>query len=299
MKSENSIFIAFILNLAFSVFEFFGGIFIGSVSIVSDALHDFGDALGIGVSYILERKSKREADEKYTYGYGRYSVIGGVIITMILIFGSFITVYNALKRIIDPVSINYDGMIVFAIVGVLVNSGATFFTRFGDSKNQKAVNLHMLEDVFGWVVVLVGAIVMRFTDFWLIDPIMSIGVSVFIFINACRNLRDILDLFLEKTPAGIDVGDIKACVSTMDGVVDVHHIHIWSMDGHNNYATMHIVTDLEAHGIKERIREELEGRGIGHVTLELENSEEYCHEKECSAELNDEFLNHHHHHHHH
>ncbi len=299
MKTENSILIAFILNLAFSVFEFFGGIFIGSVSIISDALHDLGDALGIGVSYILERKSKREADEKYTYGYGRYSVIGGVITTIILIFGSLITVYNAILRIIEPVSINYDGMIVFAIVGVLVNSGATFFTRFGDSQNQKAVNLHMLEDVLGWVVVLIGAIVMRFTDFWFIDPIMSIGVSLFIFVSACRNLRDILDLFLEKTPAGIDVSEIKAHISSIDGVADVHHIHIWSIDGQNNYATMHIVTDLDAHEIKEQIREELEKHGIGHATLEIENIVEYCHEQECHTEFNGDLGNNHHHHHHH
>lgn len=297
MKSENSILIAFILNLAFSVFEFFGGVFIGSVSIVSDALHDFGDAMGIGVSYILERKSKREADEKYTYGYGRYSVIGGVIITMILIFGSLVTVYNAIARIIEPVAINYDGMIAFAVVGVIVNSGATFFTRFGDSQNQKAVNLHMLEDVLGWAVVLVGAVIMRFTDFWLIDPFMSIGVSLFIFVNACRNLRDILDLFLEKTPAGIDVCEIKKHISEIEGVVDVHHIHIWSMDGQNNYATMHVVTELDAHGIKERIREELEERGIGHVTLELENLAEFCHEKECCDEINGNYPHHHHHHH--
>ena len=156
MKTEKNIFFAFILNLAFSVFEFAGGIFTGSVAIISDAIHDIGDAISIGISYFLERKSKKQPDEVYTYGYARYSVVGGVVTTLILLLGSVAVVYNAVIRIISPVPVNYGGMIVFAIVGVVVNGGAALFTRDGDSVNQKAVNLHMLEDVLGWIVVLIG-----------------------------------------------------------------------------------------------------------------------------------------------
>ena len=180
MKTEKNILFAFILNLAFSIFEFFGGIFTGSIAILSDAVHDIGDATSIGIAFLLEKKSKRHPDEKYTYGYARYSLLGGVITTVILLLGSTMVVYNAVKRIINPVEIHYNGMILFAIVGVLVNFVAAFLTREGDSLNQKAVNLHMLEDVLGWAVVLVGAIVMRFTDFSLLDPILSIGVALFI-----------------------------------------------------------------------------------------------------------------------
>lgn len=296
MKTERNILIAFVLNLAFSVFEFVGGIFTGSVAIISDAIHDIGDAASIGISFFLEKKSKKQPDEKYTYGYARYSVIGSVITTLILLFGSLTVIYNAVCRIIEPKEINYDGMIIFAVVGVIVNFGAAFFTREGDSLNQKAVNLHMLEDVLGWVVVLVGAVVMRFTDFVTLDPIMSILVAVFIFVNALKNLKSALDLFLEKTPCGIDVQEIKAHISEIDGVTDVHHIHIWSMDGQNNYATMHIVTNCEPYEIKERIREELLEHGIGHSTLELETAGEHCHEEHCHVEFTE---SHHHHHHHH
>ena len=200
MKTERNILIAFILNLAFSIFEFVGGFFTGSVAIVSDAVHDIGDAASIGVSYFLEKKSKQKPDEHYTYGYTRYSVIGSVITTLILLVGSVLVVYNAVVRIFNPTPINYDGMIVFAIIGAAVNILAAFVTREGDSLNQKAVNLHMLEDVLGWIVVLVGAVIMRFTDISIIDPLMSIGVAVFIFINAIRNLKEAVDLFLEKTP---------------------------------------------------------------------------------------------------
>ena len=243
MKTERNILIAFILNLLFSVFEFIGGIFTGSVAITSDAIHDIGDAASIGIAYFLEKKSKKQPDEKYTYGYARYSIIGGFITTLILLIGSVTMIYNAINRIIDPAEISYNGMIVFAVVGVIVNFCAAFFTREGDSLNQKAVNLHMLEDVLGWIVVLVGAVVMRFTNFALIDPIMSIGVSLYIFINAIKNLKDVADLFLEKTPHNIDVTEIKEHIEEIDGIIDVHHIHVWSLDMHNNFATMHIVTD--------------------------------------------------------
>ena len=295
MKTEKNIFIAFLLNLSFSIFEFFGGIFTGSVAIISDAVHDIGDAASIGASYFLERKSKRQPDDVYTYGYARYSVIGSVITTLILLFGSLAVIYNAIVRIINPTEINYNGMIIFAVVGALVNLAAAFFTREGDSLNQKAVNLHMLEDVLGWLVVLVGAVIMRFTDIKIIDPIMSIGVAVFIFINAVGNLREALNLFLEKAPNGTDLAEIKEHLTEIDGVLDVHHIHIWSMDGHNNFATMHVVTNGEHHKIKDAVRKELRDHGIGHATLELESENEHCHEEHCRIETNASSGHHHHH----
>lgn len=297
MKTEKNILIAFLLNLSFSIFEFVGGIVTGSVAILSDAVHDIGDAASIGASYLLEKKSKKQPDENYTYGYARYSVIGSVITTLILLFGSVMVIYNAILRIINPVPINYNGMIIFAVVGAVVNFCAAYFTKDGDSLNQKAVNLHMLEDVLGWVVVLLGAVIMRFTDISVIDPVMSICVAVFILINAVKNLKEVLDLFLEKTPHNISVEEIKEHISEIDGVLGVHHIHVWSMDGQNNYATMHIVTKENSHIIKDKIREELKEHGIGHATLELENEDEHCHEESCHVHFEHSSGHHHHHHH--
>lgn len=298
MKTEKNILIAFILNLAFSIFEFFGGVFTGSVAIISDAVHDIGDAGAIGVSFFLERKSKKSPDEKYTYGYARYSLIGALFTTLILLVGSAVMIYNAIFRILNPTEIKYNGMIIFAIIGVCVNFCAAYFTREGDSLNQKAVNLHMLEDVLGWAIVLIGAIVMRFTDFWLIDPIMSIGLSAFILINSLKNLKEGVDLILEKAPSDISVSEIIEHLKHIDGVLDVHHLHLWSMDGQNNFATMHVVTDEDAHEIKDAIREELLEHGVGHITIEIESSCEHCHYKECRIE-SASHLGHHHHHHHH
>lgn len=295
MKTQKNILIAFILNLVFSVFEFLGGIFTGSAAIMSDAVHDIGDAVSIGFSYFFERKSSKEPDERYTYGYVRYSVLGGVITTFILLLGSMAVVFNAVGKIMRPTEINYDGMIVFGIIGVIVNFLAAYFTHSGDSINQRAVNLHMLEDVLGWVVVLIGAVVMRFTDWKLIDPIMSIGVAIFILANAIKNLKNVLDIFLEKTPANISVEEIKNHICEIDGVLDVHHIHLRTLDGYNVYATMHVVTDANPHTIKKLVHKELLEHGITHSTLELETPDEHCHDKHCH--INNSHSHHCHHHH--
>ena len=295
MKSEKNILIAFLLNLFFAVFEFVGGIFTGSVAVLSDALHDIGDALSIGLAFVFEKKSKRQSDEVYTYGYGRYSVLGGLITTIVLIIGSVLVITQSVGRLITPVEINYNGMIIFALVGVSVNFAAAYITRHGDSVNQKAVNLHMLEDVLGWVTVLIGAIVMRFTDLYIIDPIMSVAVAIFILINALKNIKAVVEIFLEKAPRDISTVEIKNHLLAIDGVADVHHIHIRSFDGHNHYATMHIVTDQDPHTIKEKVRCELKDHGIVHATIETEKSDEICHEKHCHPTEHKAHHSHHHH----
>lgn len=293
MKTQKNILIAFLLNISFSIFEFFGGIFTNSVAILSDSIHDLGDALSIGISYFLERKSKKKPDNNYTYGYIRYSVLGGVITTTILLVGSILVIIGAIKRLFNPVEVNYSGMIIFAIIGVVLNFIAAYVTREGDSLNQKAVNLHMLEDVLGWVVVLVGAIFMKFTDIKVLDSIMSIGVSTFILFHSLDNLKSILDLFLEKTPKDININELRKHLLKIKGVEDIHHIHVWSIDGYSNYATMHIVTkSKDTKTIKKEIREELSEHNICHSILETED--EMCDDTECHVEVHNS--GHHHHH---
>ena len=297
MKTERNILIAFLLNLIFSIFEIIGGIFTNSIAIVSDAIHDFGDSISIGVSYFLEKKSKKKPDNKYTYGYTRYSVLGAIITNTILITGSIFVIYNAITRIINPEEINYNGMIIFAIIGAIINFIAAYFTKEGDSLNQKAVNLHMLEDVLGWVVVLIGAIVIKFTNFTIIDPILSILVALYILVNALSSFKKIFDLFLEKTPEDIEIDEIKEHLLDIKEVKGVHHIHIWSIDGFNNFATMHIVTDTKrVNDLKHSIKQELSEHGITHTTIEIEDNETECDEHECCIKKPEN--NHHHHHHH-
>ena len=296
MKTQKNILIAFLLNLLFSIIEFIGGAITNSVAIISDSIHDIGDAMSIGVSYFLERKSTKKPDNNYTYGYVRYSVLGSIITTFILLSGSILVIYNAIQRLINPVEINYNGMIIFAILGVIINFLAAYFTKEGDSLNQKSVNLHMIEDVLGWIVVLIGAIIMKFTDIRIIDPILSIGVAVFILINALKTLKEIVDLFLEKTPSNVDIEKVKEHLLEIQGVMDVHHIHVRSIDGYNNYATMHVVAEGDYKQIKHMVKEELEEHGIAHSTIEFEEKGEKCDSENC--EIKNTSHSHHHHHHH-
>ena len=297
MRTEKNILIAFILNLLFSIIEIIGGVMTKSISIISDAIHDFGDAISIGIAYFLEKISKRKPDNRYTYGYVRYSVLGALLTNIILIIGSIFVFISAIKRFFNPISINYTGMILFAIVGVVVNFLAVYFTRKGNDLNQRAVNLHMLEDAFGWIIVLVGAIVIRFTGINRVDSILSILVSIFIFINAIKGLKVIVDLFLERVPNNIDVTKIRKHILEIKGIIDLHHIHIWSIDGINNYATMHIVVknNNDANKLKIKIKEELKEYGINHSTLEIENENDICGDLECHVEHVESSHCHHHH----
>ena len=293
MKTDKNILIAFILNLGFSIFEIIGGLFTSSIAIISDAFHDFVDAFSIGLSYILERKSKKKPDYKYTYGYMRFSVLGAFLTTTFLAAGSIVVMISAINRLFNPVEVHYNGMIIISIIGIIVNFLAAYQTKDGDSLNQKSVNLHMLEDVLGWIVVFIGSILMKFTDISYIDSIMSIGIACYILIHALKNLKSVLDLFLVKTPASIDIDHLKKELLEIPNVTDIHHIHVWSIDGVNNYATLHAVSDVkDLTAAKKAIKECLKEHGIAHSTIELENSKEKCPEHDCVVKVSNSIHHH-------
>lgn len=292
MNSQKNILIAFLLNLFFALFELIGGFFTNSVAILSDAIHDLGDALSIGCSFMLEKKSMNKPDDIFTYGYRRYSVIGALITTVILLVGSILVVIQAIQRFWNPVIIDYHGMIIIAIFGFLINFIAAMCTKDGESLNQKAVNIHMLEDVLGWGVVLIGAVVMKFTDIFYIDSIMSIGVAIFIFYHAYANFKEIMNLFLEKIPEEIDINTIKNAIMKVNNVKDVHHIHVWGLDDVNIMATMHVISDGNNRLVKKNIREVLREFNISHVTIEIDELDDNCLEFDCRIE--NEKKHHHH-----
>lgn len=291
--SQHKILIAFLLNLGFSVYELIGGTITGSTAIVSDAVHDFGDAISIGLSYLLEKKSTKQPDAKYTYGYTRYSLVGGMVTTLILLFGSTFVIFNAILRLFKPIEINYDGMIILSLIGVTVNFIAAYITRDNNSLNQKSVNLHMLEDVLGWIVVLIGAIIMRFTNISYLDPILSILVALFILKQALANFISILNVFLEKTPAQVSLEEIEKHLLNIPGVKNVHHLHIWSLDGYHNYATLHVVSNEPNIKLKQTIKSELSAHQIAHSTIEMENTNENCHDQNCKLHSIDRPHTHH------
>lgn len=297
--SFSNIKFAFFCNLFFSIIEFIGGVFTNSISIISDSIHDLGDALAIFISMVLEKKSRKKPDKNYTFGYLRYSVLGAFFTATILLIGSVLVIYNAILRLINPVEVNYDGMIVLAVIGLIINLIAMFKTFGSNNMNEKVINLHMMEDVLNWGVVLVGSIFMKIFDFSLLDPILSIGIACFILVHVVKNYKSILNIFLEKVPSDVNISKIKKFLVN-EKVVDIHHIHIWSMDGVHNYATFHVVLGdsvkiEEIDDIKEEIREKLNKFRIVHSTIEFEK--DCCDEKECKSFEIDSHEHHHHHHH--
>lgn len=298
-NSSKNIKIAFFLNLFFSIFEMIGGIFTNSISIISDSVHDFGDCISIGIAYLFEKKSRRKPDSKYTYGYLRYSLIGALITAFVLLIGSIIVLYNAIPRLFTPVSVNYNGMLIFAVFGVLINGYAAYKTSSGRGKNERIVSLHMLEDVLGWIAVLIGSLVMKVFNMPIIDPLLSIGISIFMLYNVFISIKGIIDIFMEKIPEDIDVIELKEHLKKKyEMISDIHHIHIWTIDGTNNYLTMHIVINDDYNSsdiikLKCLIKHELEHSDIKHVTLEIDYKSEKCSDKECNMTFTSEVGHHH------
>lgn len=296
-NSLKNIKIAFFLNLFFSIFELVGGVLTNSISIISDAIHDFGDAISIAISIVLEKKSNKKPNQNYTYGYLRYSVLGAFITSSILLCGSILVIYNAIIRLFNPVSVNYNGMLVFAIVGVVINLIATYKTSGSENLNEKAVSLHMLEDVLGWILVLIGSIIIKIFNINIIDPLLSIAISIFMIRNVIKNLKEILNIFLEKTPKNIEPEKVKKHLLNIDNIKDIHHIHIWSMDGVNNYATIHVLVDKKTtmkqlEDIKKIIKTELCDQDILHSTIEFEVNK--CEDIICKTKNVEKVHTHHH-----
>lgn len=271
MKTDQNILIAFILNLSFSILEIIGGFITNSISILSGAIHDIADALSIAISYFLEKKSKHKPNYKYTYGYTRYSILAAFITTIILLCGSLLVIYNAIIRLFNPIYINYNGMIIIALIGILFNIIAVYKTKGSHSLNQEAVNLHLLQDVLSWIVVLIGSILIKFTKINYIDSIMSFIISIYIIIHALKHLKIVLDLFLAKTPNNINIRKIKKELLKNKNIININHIHIWSMDGYSNYATLHvIINNDEVEKTEKLIKEYLKKENISHTTIEIE-----------------------------
>ena len=291
---SGNITVAFFLNLAFAILEFVGGAFTNSMAIMSDAVHDLGDALVIGISLVLERKSARSADARHSYGFRRYSVLGALITTLILVAGAVAVVVAAVPRLLSPEPADYSGMIILAIFGVAVNGYAAWKTHGGLSLNQRAVSLHMLEDVLGWVAVLIGAVIMKFTGFAIIDPILSIAIACFIGYNAAQNIRKALPIFLEKAPSELDVEKVTHDLAEhIDGLDSTHHVHVWSLDEEVTIATLHAVAKegYDPVKIKRAIKDRLAETGISHSTVEMEQLDEECPDGKHACKFSDNSCN--------
>ncbi|MGE4378660.1 MAG: cation diffusion facilitator family transporter [Candidatus Izemoplasmatales bacterium] len=301
MKSEKRMLISFILNFIFTIFEFIGGLLTNSIALLSDSVHDLGDSISMAVAIYLEKKSKQARDYKYTFGYYRFSLLGGLLTSVILIVGSTIIVVETVKRLINPEAIDAELMIYFAVVGVIVNGLAALNASKGKTANEKVISLHLLEDVFGWVALLIGAIVMNFFEIQILDALLSLLFSLFILYHVIKNLKSILEVFLEKAPKNISIAELTDKLLKINDVRDIHHIHLWSIEGNIPIITFHArlshkVSVEETTQILAELKQELKSMGINHSTIQIEFFDNQCDDLECQEiEIENKSTHHHHH----
>ncbi len=283
-KRERRVQIAAFLNVAFTILEIVGGFWTNSLAILSDALHDFGDSIALLLSWLFERGARKSPDTSRTFGYQRLSLFSALFSGTILIGGSIVIIVQVIPRIFNPETVNAAGMVGIGIVGILFNGMGFFLLKRGESLNEKVLSWHLLEDVVGWVVILIGGVIINFWDVYLLDPIMTLGLTVFILYNVSKNLKEAVNILLEGVPEHINIAEVKRDLLAIDGVIGVHDVHIWSLEGETDILTAHIVADevqLEKPDTtRKAVKEVLKRHHIEHSTIELE-SKYYCSGIEC------------------
>lgn len=272
--------VAFFLNLGFTIIEIIGGVMTNSLAILSDALHDLGDSLSIGLSWYFQKLSTKKGDATYSYGYKRFSLLGAIINAVVLLVGSVFILTEAIPALFNPGVTDAKGMMYLAIFGVVVNGAAVLRLKKGTSINEKVISLHLLEDVLGWVTVLIGSIVMLYFDAPWIDPLLSVLIALFILFNVYKSLKASLGIILQATPQDIDISMVHEKLKGIPQIRDVHDCHIWSMDGEYHVLSAHLVLNgdytLQEMAEIKTVAKELLKEEVEHVTIEFEGPHEEC-----------------------
>ena len=285
-QKEGNVKVAFFLNLSFTIIEVIGGLYTNSLAILSDALHDLGDSLSLGLSWYFQKLSKKGRTKKFSYGYKRFSLLGAIINSIVLVAGSIFILTKAIPELFNPGETNVQGMLYLAILGIVVNGAAVLKLRKGESLNEKVVSLHLLEDVLGWLAVLIGSIIMMYTDTPFIDPLLSVLISLFVLYNVYKNLRKSMLVILQGIPEDVSLEDIKEKLKDISEITDVQDNHVWSLDGEYNILTIHLRLDKdyklsEQTKLKEKVRSQLKDESINHITIEFEGQNENCELEDC------------------
>jgi cobalt-zinc-cadmium efflux system protein len=272
--ASNNLLVALALNFSFAVIELVGGIYTNSVAVLSDALHDFGDAFSLGVAWYLQKISGKPRDEYYSYGYRRFSLLGALVVSSVLLIGVALVLRESVERLIKPEQADPKGMIVLAVLGVAINGFAALRVKKGDSHNERAVYLHLLEDVLGWIAVLFSSVVMLFLNWPFLDPLVSLGISLFILFNVYKNLRGVVRILLMEVPGHVKLPEFESAVRALKHVKDLDDLHLWTLDGKHHVLTMQVIVSdklgfAALRKIKQQIRQLAELQGIRHSTIEF------------------------------
>jgi len=275
MKAKYTVWIAFFLNLSYAIVEFIAGGIFGSSAVLADSVHDLGDAIAIGISAFLETISNREEDRQYTLGYKRFSLLGALVTAVILIIGSILVILENITKLFNPQPVNDEGILWLGVIAVSINVLASLVVRKGKTKNESILSLHFLEDTLGWLAVILMAIILRFTDWYILDPLLSLVISIFILTKAIPRFWSALKIFLDVVPEGVETGALEKDLEALINVKSVNQLSIWSMDGLENNAIIHLcLEDWEQMiATKNQVRQLLEERGIQNITIEVDASE--------------------------
>ena len=272
MKTKHAVWLAFFLNLSYAIVEFIAGGVFGSSAVLADSVHDLGDAIAIGISAFLETISNREEDSHYTLGYKRFSLLGALVTAVILMTGSVLVILENITKLFHPQPVNDEGILWLGIIAVSINVLASLVVRKGKTKNESILSLHFLEDTLGWVAVILMAIVLRFTDWYILDSLLSLVISIFILSKAILRFWSTLKIFLDAVPEGVDIQRVKSDLEQLDHVASISQLNLWTMDGLEKNAIVHVcLKEIEQMELcKESIRTLLKNYGFQNITIEVD-----------------------------
>ena len=275
MKAKYTVWLAFFLNLTYAIVEFIAGGVFGSSAVLADSVHDLGDAIAIGISAFLETISNREEDNRYTLGYKRFSLLGALVTAIILMTGSVLVILENVTKILNPQPVNDEGILWLGIIAITINVLASLVVSKGKTKNESILSLHFLEDTLGWLAVILMAIVLRFTDWYILDPLLSLVISFFILSKALPRFWSTLKIFLDAVPEGIDIKQVKSGLEQLDNVASLNQLNLWTMDGLEKNAIIHLCLEdwEQMTETKNQVRQLLEERGVQNITIEVDSSQ--------------------------
>lgn len=271
MSSSKNTFIAFLLNLSFSIIEFIFGWLFGSSAILADAVHDLGDALAIGSSAIMQTYANKPADKFYPFGYKRWNILAALLTSSILIIGSSLILVENIPNLFHPQPVNQDGMLILGIIAVIINFFASRIVKNGHSHNESILSLHFLEDILGWLAVILVSIILQFTDWYFLDPLLSLGIAIFILSKALPKAWNNVKILLETSPQGVNLEEVKGVLLALENVHEITQLNVWTMDGYDHCATVTVklTNPAVADKTKANIRNSLITFGIVQSTIEI------------------------------
>jgi cobalt-zinc-cadmium efflux system protein len=300
--NKKALLISFIIITGYMIVEAIGGFLTNSLALLSDAGHMLSDSVSLGIGLLAFTLGEKVADYSKTYGYKRFEILAAVFNGVTLVLISLYIFYEAYHRFMEPPEVASTGMLVIASIGLVVNIIVAWILMRGDTEenlNMRAAFLHVLGDLLGSVGAIAAALFIIFFDWGWADPAASVIVALLVLISGWRVTKDAVHVLMEGTPKNVDLKDVIAAIERVEGVEKIHDLHVWSITSGQNALSCHAVvsdklTIRESQELLRMIEHELEHKGIGHVTVQLESSD-HPHDDSLMCERNGESSHHHQH----